>query len=47
MMMEKMGVQGPLGMGGGPMRAGGNGGKIVFEEKYIRRMENMMEGRGV
>ena len=30
-MMEKMGVHVPWDMGGGQMRAGGNGGKNIFE----------------
>jgi hypothetical protein len=38
-MMEKMGMHVPWGMGGGQMRAGGNGGKIILEERHFRRME--------
>ena len=45
-MMEKMGVQVPWGMGGGPMRAGGNGGKIILEERHFRRMEKYDGGEG-
>ena len=45
-MMEKMGMHVPWGMGGGQMRAGGNGGKIIFEERHFRRMEKYDGGEG-
>ena len=45
-MMEKMGRHMPWGTGGGPMRAGGNGGKIILEERHFRRMEKYDGGDG-
>ena len=45
-MMEKMDMHVPWGMGGGQMRAGGNGGKIILEERHFRRMEKYDGGEG-
>ena len=45
-MMEQMGLHMPWGMRGGPMRTGGNGGKIIPEERHFRRMEKYDGGEG-
>ena len=45
-MMEQMGLHTPWGTGCGPKRAGGNGGKIIFEERHFRRMEKYDGGEG-
>ena len=45
-MMKKMGLHMPWGMGGGSMRPGGNGWKIILEERHFRRMEKYDGGEG-